>query len=265
MPESYWNRDPESEKTERQATFSQIRTPPEMPFFVRLNGRRFQAVSEELKAQKPFDKKFANCLVRSGKALFQAGFSPSLVYVASDEINALFLHAIPFAGRIEKIDSVLAGTASSAFSLNVLKRFKKALTVAFDSRIIIVTRKKIRDYLSSRQRDSWRNHNNSYAYWLMRRQGYKPSEVAKILRGLKTNELHELLFKQGVNLAKTPAWQRRGILIYRRPYQKHRENLKVTRWRIQENWNLPLFTSRDGSVLIKQTLQWVKPTTTSRE
>jgi len=264
MPESYWS-SPEPETTENREIFSQIRTPPETPFFVRLNGRRFQAVSEKLGARKPFDKNFARCLVKSGRALFQADLNPTLVYVASDEINALFLHTIPFNGRVEKINSVLAGTTSSAFSLNALRRFKKTLTVAFDSRIITVTKEKVKDYLSSRQRDAWRNHNNAYAYWLMRKQGRKPSEAAKILKGLKTKEMHEILFKQGVNLAKTPAWQRRGVLICRQPYQKHRENLKVTRWRIQENWSLPLFTSTDGQVLLKQILKWAKPHKTSEE
>jgi len=264
MPESYWN-SPEPETTQKQEIFSQIRTPPDTPFFVRLNGRRFQAISEKLGARKPFDKNFAKCLVKSGRALFQANLNPSLVYVASDEINALFLHTIPFSGRVEKINSVLAGTTSSAFSLHALKQFKKTSTVAFDSRIITVTREKVKDYLSSRQRDAWRNHNNAYAYWLLRKQGHKPSEAAKTLRGLKTNELHELLFKQGVNLAKTPAWQRRGVLIHRQPHQKHIENLTVTRWRIKEHWNLPLFASADGSTLIQQILEWTKPHATAEE
>ena len=265
MPESYWNKNAEPETTEKQEIFSQLRTPPETPFFVRLNGRRFQAVSEKLRAEKPFDKSFAKCLVKSGRALFQANLNPSLVYVASDEINALFLHAIPFGGRVEKINSVLAGTTSSAFSVYTIKHFKKPLTVAFDSRIIIVTRRKVNDYLSYRQRDAWRNHNNAYAYWLMRKQGRKPSEAAKILKGLKTKELHELLFNQGVNLAKTPAWQRRGILLYRQPHQKLKENLIFTRWRIEENWNLPLFTSTDGSALLKRILEWTKPHKISEE
>jgi len=266
MPESYWNKKPQPvETTARQEIFSQLRTPPDTPLFARLNGRRFQAVSEKLGAEKPFDKNFAKCLVKAGKALFQADLNPSIVYVASDEINALFLHAIPFSGRIEKINSVLAGTASSAFSLNALKQFKKTLTVAFDSRVITVTRRKVKGYLSSRQRDAWRNHNNAYAYWLMRKQGCKPMEAAKILRGVKTKELHELLFKQGVNLAKTPAWQRRGILIYRQPHQKRRENLTVTRWRIKENWKPPLFTSTDGSTLLKQILEWAEPHKNSEE
>jgi len=80
-----------------------------------------------------------------------------------------------------------------------------------------------------------------------------------MLKGLKTEDLHELLFRHGVNLTQTPAWQRRGILIYRKTYKKLVEKLAVTRRRIQENWNLPIFTSKEGKALIQQVLQWAKP------
>jgi len=40
--------------------------------------------------------------------------------------------------------------------------------------------------------------------------GHKPAEIAKKFKGLKAKESHEMMFKQGVNLAKTPQWQRRG-------------------------------------------------------
>jgi tRNA(His) guanylyltransferase len=32
---------------------------------------------------------------------------------------------------------------------------------------------------------------------------------------MSSREVHELMFSHGVNLAKTPAWQRRGILVYK--------------------------------------------------
>ncbi|MGC8998653.1 MAG: hypothetical protein ACP5JW_04550 [Candidatus Bathyarchaeia archaeon] len=75
---------------------------------------------------------------------------------------------------------------------------------------------------------------------------------------MKTEELHETLFKHGVNLAKTPPWQRRGILIYKESYQKRIANQSVTRWKITENWDLPLFSSEEGTRLIRQILQWVR-------
>jgi len=257
MPESYSN-DPLNPIKAKSEVFSKLQIPPDTPFFVRLNGRRFQAISEKLKAEKPFDKKFAQCLVKSGKAIFEENLNPTLIYVASDEINALFANTVPFDRRVEKINSVLAGTVSSAFSLNTLRFFGKPLTVAFDSRIIILSTEKSVEYLMWRQLDAWRNHNNAYAYWLLRKLGRKPKDAAKTLKGVKTEELHQLLFQQGVNLTKTPTWQRRGILIFRHPYQKLK-NHTVTRWRIEEDWKLPVFSSTEGKVFIQQVMEWTKP------
>lgn len=241
--------------------FSQLEIPPEIPFFVRLDGWRFQAVSRAVGAERPFNEDFAKCLVASGRALFQSNFNPAMVYAASDELNTLFLQAVPFRRRVEKIDSVLAGLASSAFSIGIQRLFNKNTTVAFDSRIILSSPEKIIEYLIWRQRDAWRNHNNAYAYWLFRKRGHKPSAASKMLEGLKTKELHEALFSQGINLAKTPAWQRRGILIYREPYQKNAKNHIVTRRRTKENWNLPIFSSTRGKGLIQQILRWTESST----
>jgi len=256
MQESFSN---EYKNWPKHEIFSKSCVPPETAFFVRLDGWKFRKLSEAIKAEKPFDKKFGKCLVSSGKILFMKGFSASLVYVASDEINILFRNAAPFHGRIEKLNSVLASLASSAFTLNLQKSFVKENVAAFDSRIIVVSDdKKIVEYLAWRQMDTWRNHNNAYAYWFFHKMGHEPSEISKKLEGLKTEELHEIMFRQGVNLAKTPQWQRRGILIYKQLFLRKIENNVVKRWKIKENWNLPLFTSRNGAKLIKQILKWTR-------
>jgi len=254
----YWNNNG-SVKQKPQEPYSQLQIPSHVPSYVRLNGSRFKAVSEALKTEKPFDEKFAKCLVASGKAIFQSNLAPTLVFVASDEVNALFAYTAPFNLRVEKINSVLASTASSAFTLNALRHFNKSLIVAFDSRIAMTTRERPWEYLAWRQRDAWRNHNNAYAYWQLRRLGHKPSEATKRLKGLKTKDLHELLFRHGINLAKTPIWQRRGILIYREPFQKRVKTQTTTRWRIKESWKLPLFSTEEGQALIQQVVEWAKP------
>jgi len=235
--------------------FSKTRIPPEAPFFLRLDGWKFRKISETIRTDKPFDEKFAKCLVFSGKSLFERGLNPTLIYVASDELNILFLGTPPFRGRAEKIDSVLAGLVSSAFTLSMQKFFKKENVAAFDSRIVVVSdHEKITGYLAWRQMNTWRNHNNAYAYWALRKLGFRPPEVSKKLKGLRTKELHEIMFKQGVNLAKTPPWQRRGVLLTKEPVQKKIGNQPVTRWKIREAWNLPLFTTKRGVELIRQIL-----------
>jgi len=258
MPESYWNDTSHSSQVQNEI-FSQLQIPTETPFFVRLDGRRFQAVAEKLHVNKPFDATLAKCLVTAGKALFQNSLNPALIYTASDEINALFVYVAPFNRRVEKINSILAGIVSSRFSLCALKNFRKSITVGFDSRIVVTAREKLFEYLVWRQQDAWRNHNNAYAFWTLRKLGHKPAEAAKMLKGWKSEKLHEFLFQHDVNLAKTPAWQRRGILIFRKPFQKFVANASVTRWRTVESWNLPMFSSREGKELVQNVLEWAKP------
>jgi tRNA(His) 5'-end guanylyltransferase len=238
--------------------FSETAIPLKTPVFVRLDGWKFRKLSEAIGAEKPFDEKIAKCLVYSGKALFRKGFSPVLIYIASDEMNILFDDPAPFRGRVEKIDSVIPCLVSTAFALHVRKLFNKSVTAAFDSRIVLALNdKEIVKYLAWRQINAWRNHNNAYAYWVLRKTGYKPSEIAKMLKGMKAEEIHETVLKSGINLAKTPLWQRRGMLLYKQPYPKKVEDQCVTRWRLYENWNLPLFYSEEGVKLIQQILEWV--------
>jgi len=249
---------------EFQEAYSQLRVPSGLPFFVRLDGRRFQAVAEELKAQKPFDKRFAKCLVAAAKAIFKSNLNPVLIYQASDELNILYAYQAPFNQRIEKLNSILASTASSAFSLAALKQYSKPIPVAFDSRIVVTPKEKLHQYLAQRQLDLWRNHNNAYAYWLLRQKGHTPTQAAEKLKKLKTQQLHELLYQHGMNPAKTPAWQRRGILIYKEPYQKQAKNhtgktITTTRRRLKQNWNPPQFTTQQGKTLIQKIISWAKP------
>jgi tRNA(His) 5'-end guanylyltransferase len=63
------------------------------------------------------------------------------------------------------------------------------------------------------------------------------------LRGMRESEIHELVFTKGVNLAKTPAWERRGILVYRKGGQ------------IAEDWELPLFAEAEGREFLKEVLR----------
>lgn len=237
--------------------FSGACIPPETPFFLRLDGWKFKELSEAVDAEKPFDKRFAKCLVSSAKILYEKGFNPTLVYVASDELNILFADAVPFRGRVEKLNSIIAGLISSTFALNLRKVFGKEGFVAFDSRVVLASgNERIIEYLAWRQMNAWRNHNNAYAYWILRKLGHKPLEIARKVKGLKTEELHEMLFSHGLNLAKTPQWQRRGILVYKEPFLKKIGEQSVSRRRVMENWKLPLFSSKQGTQLVKQIIDW---------
>lgn len=206
---------------------------------VRADGRAFRKILE--KRKKPYDLDFARSMAGAAVALFQdSGLAPVMAYAFSDEINLLFTDA-PFTGRVEKIDSVVAGSLSGALSLS----FGCALSM--DCRIIPVCRSEIIDYLIERQDEAWRNHVFSYGFCMLTKEGLTHYQAMEHLRGMKEHSIHELVFQKGVNLARTPLWERRGILCYRKD------------GKVVEDWELPLFKEEDGKRLIEGILASLKP------
>ncbi|MDD1713736.1 MAG: tRNA 5'-guanylyltransferase [Methanoregulaceae archaeon] len=181
------------------------------PVFLRIDGRGFHVMAEEWGLERPFDLRFSEAMERVSRELVaDSGLSPDLAYCFSDEINLYFSH-LPFGGRVEKLDSVSASYAASALTLAMDSR----AVVSFDARIIQVSPELAVTYLADRQAEAWRNHLNAYGQETLMREGMTRPEAARVLKGMSSRELHELMFSHGVNLAKTPAWQRRGILVYK--------------------------------------------------
>ena len=86
--------------------------------------------------------------------------------------------------------------------------------------------------------------------------GLSPRQAAARLRGLASPALHDLAFEHGVNLGETPAWQRRGTLVYRRPVEvsghdpRTGEVAVAVRSRAFIDRDLPLFNSEEGRALL---------------
>ena len=222
------------------------------PFFVRVDGRNFRHALSLLKREQPYDLAFAESMGAASEALVRrSGLPVQLVFTFSDEANALFREA-PFDGRIEKLDSVVASFFASAVTLNL----PSGVPLAFDARIIPVSAMDIPIYLESRQNETWRNHVHAYGYYYLRQNGQTGREAHATLLGMTSSETHELMFSHGVNLAKTPAWQRRGILVHKQSYEK--EGLdRITgrpsttrRSRVVQNWDLPIFKSPEGREML---------------
>ncbi|MBE0524153.1 MAG: tRNA 5'-guanylyltransferase [Methanosarcinales archaeon] len=220
---------------------------------VRIDGRSFGQALRQLQFSKPYDLSFAKGMADSTVTFFRkSGINPSLAYIFSDEINLLFVKNLPFNGRLEKIDSVIPSFFSSALVLALDCREP----LSFDSRVAIIDTADIMEYLKWRQEECWRNLMSSYGFYLLKNGGMTAKEAADKLKGLKSDQLHELAWDHGINLAKTPAWQRRGILVNK---EKTLESIinpltgKETteqKSRIIQNWELPLFNSKAGSQLV---------------
>ncbi|MEM4282588.1 MAG: tRNA(His) guanylyltransferase Thg1 family protein [Candidatus Woesearchaeota archaeon] len=239
---------------------------PGTAFFVRLDGWAFHSVSKSLRFTKPFDKRFLEALIETTKELFQK-FNPTLAYIFSDEINLLFLKPVNFR-RIEKIDSIFAAVASSKLTNELARLFKKKKVVAFDCRCIpLVSRNKkskrglILKYLRWRQAECFRNHNNAWAQKVLFRAGLSPRSVSRKLSGMKTAELEKLCKKHGIDLSKTPAWQRWGILLYKQPFLKvgynpiKKRRVRVVRHKIVVDTSPKTFMSSEGKRLIEKLIK----------
>ena len=237
---------------ENRELFASITTVP--PVIVRLDGRAFHRLAHMLGLAKPFDGRFSHAMSAVCRSLVaDSGLSPEFAYTFSDEIS-LYLPKLPFSGRVEKIDSVAASFAASALTLAL----ECAEPIAFDARTIPATPDYCVEYLVNRQDEAWRNHLNGYCQQALIADGMKPRQAAAQLKGMPANELHDLMHARGVNLAKTPAWQRRGVLVYKKTAEKvgfnpiTQEKVKAIRSSVSIDDDLPLFTSPEGQAFLKK-------------
>ncbi|MGB8309359.1 MAG: tRNA(His) guanylyltransferase Thg1 family protein [Methanoregula sp.] len=231
--------------------FSKLATIP--PVFVRLDGRAFHGLTRKYGFAKPFDDRFCEAMVGVSVALVaESGLAPVFAYTFSDEIS-LYFNDLPFSGRVEKIDSVASSYAASALTLAL----EGNEPLAFDSRIVQTTPESAIVYMTGRQDEAWRNHLNAYCQQALITEGMDGTMAAKQLKGVPAKDLHEMMHARGVNLAKTPAWQRRGVLVHKKEVQKEgynpitNKNVTVTRSMIMTDRDLPLFSTPQGQLFLK--------------
>ncbi len=223
--------------------YSSLKVPKNSKVIIRLDGRSFHKLALDLNLVKPYDDNFYEVISKVCRDLFEE-FSPLFVYTFSDEIS-LLLDKIPFDGRVEKIDSVVASFTASSFVIHYGAEFKKP--PAFDSRIIPISDEDVFKYFKWRQDECWRNCVNSHGISYLKSK-YSNSEANDKIKGLKLNEIHELLFQNGINLNDIETYKKRGIGIYRQ-YKKiigfnKKENKDQTSYRsyVHTDWELPKFT-----------------------
>ena len=77
---------------------------------------------------------------------------------------------------------------------------------------------------------------------------YSTKEANERISGLKNNDIHEMLFKEGINLNDVPNWQKRGLALYKKQNEiegfNKKENIKNKSYRnyIYKDLNLPIFS-----------------------
>ena len=216
---------------------------PDMYLIARLDGRSFTRLTKEIcQFEAPFDVRFRDMMVNTVKELMNCGFRVIYGYTESDEISLLFHpEEDAFGRKVRKYNSVLAGVASAAFSLQL------GQPGIFDCRLVpLPNAQRVEDYFLWRQEDAHRNALNAHCYWALRKEGASVQEATKMLEGKSVAFKNELLFQKGINFNDTPSWQKRGIGICWKNVDKEgynpirQETVITTRRELAAEYELPL-------------------------
>ncbi|MCX7746933.1 MAG: guanylyltransferase [Clostridia bacterium] len=190
---------------------------PEVYMVARIDGRNFTRLTKEVHTfESPFDVRFRDYMVATCEHLMNCGFRVVYGYTQSDEISLLFHRDEGAFGRkVRKFNSILAGEASSKFSVLL------GDIACFDCRISeLPNSKTVIDYFRWRYEDAHRNALNAHCYWMLRKKGKSYQEATDYLSGMTVSEKNELLFQNGINFNDLPNWQKRGVGLYWEAYDK---------------------------------------------
>ena len=198
---------------------------PGIYMVARIDGRSFTRLTKEVhKFESPFDSRFRDYMSGTVEHLMDCGFRVLFGYTQSDEISLLFhKNEDSFGRKLRKLNSVLAGEASAKFSTLL------GDVAAFDCRICELPSKKlVVDYFRWRNEDAHRNALNAHCYWALRKSGKTAQQATEKAKRLSVAEKNELLYQvAGLNFNDVPQWQKRGVGVYWKTYQKTAINPKT--------------------------------------
>lgn len=232
---------------DRMKNFYEVRTRYLLPrrafTLIRVDGKAFHTFTRGLK--RPFDDDLIDDMNATALYLCKNIMGAKFGFVQSDEISILVTDFAElttemwFDGNIQKICSVSASMATSAFNKHRLNRLtdienaKNMKWAEFDSRVFqIPAFIEVCNYFIWRQQDATRNSIASTAQSLYSQ---------KQLNGKKSNELQELIFQKGTNWNDYPAKYKRGRGIVKVVEAFNVPNVK-SRWEVQD---VPIFTEND--------------------
>lgn len=184
---------------------------PGLPIVVRADGRAFHTFCRGLAL--PFDPRFRDAMSATARYLLDRT-GATIAYTQSDEITLVFalsdpLADLPFGGVARKIETLCAAGATAFFNREISRSIpeKADLLPEFDARCIQVPN------LDAAFRNLlWRETDATRNSLSMAAQSFYSQ---KELQGAKRNDLHEMLYRKGVNWSDYPAFFKRGTFLRR--------------------------------------------------
>ena len=113
------------------------------PIVARLDGKSFHTFTKGL--QRPYDERLKNLMVAITKELVDR-YGAKIGYHQSDEISLIWYiqsdsqQEYPFGGRVQKLESILASTASAFMNKNLADYLPEKVSAmpVFDCRVFAV-------------------------------------------------------------------------------------------------------------------------------
>ncbi len=186
---------------------------PLIPVYARIDGRSFSRFTKGM--VRPYDSVMSNLMISTTKRLVE-GTQARIGYTQSDEISLVWLADDPksemfFAGKVQKMASVLASMATAAFIRTLLTTpyaDRVDMLPQFDARVFnLPTKTEAANAILWREKDATKN-----AISMAARAFFSHKE----LQGKKGAEMQEMLFTNaGVNFNDYPDFFKRGTFVRR--------------------------------------------------
>ena len=188
---------------------------PGLPICARLDGRSFHNFTRGLK--RPYDERLSKLMIETTKALVEET-KANIGYTQSDEISLVWIapnvkSETFFAGRIQKLCSVLASIATGAFNANKIELLPEKKSIAtFDCRAWNVPN--IDEAVNSLRWREWDATKNSITMAASSMYSHKE------LQGKNGSVKQEMMFTKGVNFNDYPAFFKRGTYVQRKNFTR---------------------------------------------
>ena len=193
---------------------------------IRVDGRAFHTLTKGF--YKPFDTVFMETMKHTAEILCKEIQGVKFAYIQSDEISLWLNYDYEngeqpwFGNNIQKMTSVSASIATLAFNSYFCAKVvdmerkddsdpqmtslyaSKTFTAMFDSRVFILPREEVANYMLWRVRDCERN-----SIQMVARSLYSHKELV----GKKSADLHELIHQKGQNWNNYPGDMKHGTVI----------------------------------------------------
>lgn len=205
------------------------------PICVRIDGKAFHTYTRGL--GRPYDQRLSQAMIDTMNFLIEKT-DARLGYTQSDEISLVFFKTAlkqqaMFAGREQKLTSVLASMATAKFNSEVMKNIpeKTDMLAFFDCRIWNVpTLKDAAEVFVWRQEDAIKNAISMAA---------SAEYSTKQLHGKKSREKIEMLKEKGIDWLSYPEFFKSGTFARKSNFELELENDKTCLRTKVENFHLP--------------------------